>query len=100
MQPEARLVRKIKEHVTARGGFIFKIHGSSTMMAGLPDLIVCYRGVFLGIEAKCPGNKPSKVQLLVHTKIARAGGTAIVAYSVQDAERALDAIDASFGRND
>lgn len=84
-QPEARLVKKIREELTRRGAFVFKIHGSATMMAGLPDLIGCYHGRFIAVEAKMPGNVPSRVQELVHDKIRKAGGRVVVAYSVADA---------------
>lgn len=92
-QPESRLVRNIRVALEARGAFAFKIHGSSTMMAGLPDLIVCYKGYFIGIEAKMPGNKPSRRQELVHAWLRGAGGIVVVAYSVEDATRALDVCD-------
>lgn len=93
-QPEARLGAQIRKACAARGAFIFKIHGGPTMMAGLPDLIACYRGIFLGIEVKMPGNKPSAIQLRRHDEIAAANGAVIVAYSVSDVMTCLDALDA------
>lgn len=90
MQPEARLGHKIKAALEARGAFVFKVHGSGMMMAGLPDLIVCHDGRYLGLEVKMPGNKPSAIQLHTHTKIEKAGGHAAVVYSVEDALKALE----------
>lgn len=89
MQPEARLGHAIRRTLEAEGAFVFKVHGSGMMQAGLPDLIGCYRGRFFGVEVKMPGNKPSKIQRHIMRKIADAGGRVCVAYSVQDA---LDAI--------
>ncbi len=83
MQPEARLSRKIRTTLEARGIFCFKIHGSGMMRAGLPDLIACVGGDFVGIEVKMPGNKPSAIQERVHELIREAGGRVIVAYSVE-----------------
>ncbi|AWY05224.1 holliday junction resolvase [Gordonia phage Margaret] len=88
-QPEARLARAIRLELTQRGVFVFKVHGSATMMAGLPDLIGCAKGRFIAIECKMPGNKPTKIQELIHSKIEAAGGRVIVAYSVKDALKVL-----------
>jgi Holliday junction resolvase len=92
MQPEARLGHKIMDALRAHGAFVFKVHGSGLMMAGLPDLIVCYRGYFIGIEVKMPGNKASARQLFVHKQIRRAGGIVVVAYSMDDVDEALSQV--------
>lgn len=66
------------------------------MMAGLPDLVGCYRGHMFGLETKMPeGKNASPVQRLRHTQIKAAGGVAVVVRSVADAMAVLDAIDAS-----
>ena len=84
-QPEARLQRKIQIALRANGAFVFKIHGSQHMMAGLPDLIVCKDGKFIGLEVKMPGNKPSQVQILRMRQIERAGGKYHVVHTVDEA---------------
>lgn len=89
VQPETRIYRKIMEYLKQQGAFVFKVWGSDHMMAGLPDLIVCYRGRFIGMEVKVPGGQPSKRQTYVHGLIRDAGGTAAVVTSVGDAERLL-----------
>lgn len=88
-QPEARLGRQIRKALEERGAFMFKIHGSSLMMAGLPDLIGVWRGRFIAVEVKMPGNHPSKIQEHVIGKIRAAGGRAIVAHSVPEALEVL-----------
>lgn len=37
--------------------------------AGIPDLIVCYKGVFVGIEVKAPGKLTSGVTALQREQI-------------------------------
>lgn len=91
MQPEAKVGHKIREYLTSRGAFVFKVHGSGMMMAGLPDLIACIEGRFVGIEVKMPGNKPSARQLYVHRMIRNAGGEVIVAYGVDDVKHLVPA---------
>jgi Holliday junction resolvase len=89
MQPEAKITKKIREFLEEKGAFVFKIHGGPTMLAGLPDLIACYRGMFVGIEVKQPGKKPSLRQVFVHRQIVKAGGTVIVATCVEDVHRVI-----------
>lgn len=57
------------------------------MTAGLPDLIVCYKGKFIGIEVKVPGKNATPRQLFVHQQIRKAGGIAFVARCVEDVQK-------------
>lgn len=97
-QPESKLSRKIMEQLRLEGYFCFKVHGSEYMMAGLPDIIVCAKGLFIGLETKLPSARGnvSPRQRYVHTQIEHAGGVAQVVCSPQEAldvvKAALDAI--------
>lgn len=93
-QPESRLGREIRKACQQRGAFGFKIHGGPTMMAGLPDQIMCYRGMFVGMEVKMPTGKTTKIQERRLHEIREAGGFAFVVRSVEDAMDALDDVDA------
>lgn len=46
--------------------------------AGIPDIIVCHRGKFLGVECKAGYNKPSALQEREIHAIHKAGGSAMV----------------------
>lgn len=94
-QPEARLGRAIQKACKARGAFAFKIHGGPTMMVGLPDQIMCYRGQFVAMEVKMPEGKISNIQERRLQEIRSAGGHAFVVRSVEDATDALDDVDAA-----
>lgn len=61
------------------------------MMAGLPDLICCYKGRFFGIEVKQPGQRPTPRQVFVHSLIKRAGGEVVVATCVEDVMHLVNA---------
>ena len=91
-QPESRLQRKIQMAIKAAGYFCFKVHGSEFMMAGLPDLIVCAEGLFIGLEVKLPSTRSntSARQDYVHGLINDAGGKATVVCSPDEAIRAID----------
>jgi hypothetical protein len=86
-QPESRLSRRIMDELTKRGAFCFKHHGSEFSTAGIPDIIVCVEGKFFGLETKMPDKRSnsSTVQKFVAEKIRRAGGTAQVVCSVNEA---------------
>lgn len=99
-QPESRLGTNIRREIIKRGGFIFKIHGGPTMMVGLPDLIVCYRGMFVGLEVKMPGNNPTRIQERRIEEIQTAGGVAGVVRSVADAMALLDVVDSRLDSED
>lgn len=86
-QRESRLSRKIQDALRAEDGFVFKVHGSEYMMAGLPDLIVCVDGYFLALEVKHPESREnlSPRQKRVHDLIRRSGGEVFVVCSVAEA---------------
>jgi penicillin-binding protein-related factor A (putative recombinase) len=64
------------------------------MVAGLPDIIGCYRGLFIAFEVKRDGTlKPTRLQLYYLERIRRAGGIALLTHSVEAAEAELDRID-------
>ncbi len=93
-QPEARLSRKIMDALRAEGHFCFKVHGSEHMMAGLPDIIVCAKGMFIGLETKMPQSRGnvSPRQVIVHTQIEHAGGTARVVCSPAEALAVIEEV--------
>ncbi len=86
-QPESRVQKAIQDAVKLRGWFVFKVHGSEFMMAGLPDLIICAEGYFIGLEVKLPSTRSntSARQDYVHGKIRQAGGAAQVVCSPTEA---------------
>lgn len=90
-QRESKLSRHIMEALRREGYFCFKVHGGPTMMAGLPDIVVCAQGVFVGLETKNPEsrNDVSERQKLVHRQIMDSAGYCAVVCSVGEA---LDAI--------
>lgn len=92
MQPEAKIGRKIREYLDGIGAFTFKVHGGPQMMAGLPDIICCYKGFFIGIEVKQPGQRPTPRQEFVHSMISRAKGVVIVATSVECVQRVIESL--------
>jgi len=46
--------------------------------AGVPDIVACYKGRFLGIECKAGGNRTTALQVKNLNEIGRCGGVALV----------------------
>lgn len=87
--PETRLRKKIvKALEEAYPEALFrKIHGGPMQNVGIPDLLCCVEGRFVGLEVKRPGKKATPAQNLEIWKIIKAGGIAGV---VRTPEEALD----------
>ena len=94
-QPEGKLVAATRRYLRSRGARPFKIQGDSDNFqeVGIPDLLVCYRGRFVGLEAKMPGNKPSAKQIAVLNEIAETEGYAAVFTTVEEVASLLAKID-------
>ena len=59
------------------------------LKAGTPDLIMCFRCRFIGIEVKPPYRYLSKVQKEVHAEIDLAGGVTHTVRSVDELQAIL-----------
>lgn len=90
---EGTLVAKIKKYLIKNGAYCENIWGGGFQAAGIPDIIACYKGVFLGIEVKLDYNKPSEIQKAKLKLINNAGGIGIVAYSIDDVTEVLKEVD-------
>jgi hypothetical protein len=89
-------VARIRNWLQAQGAVVYNIHGGDNFQeAGIPDLLCCYRGSFVGIEVKQPGEQPSKAQKYQLDRIRDAGGTAIVAETLDDVKQGLEHVWAS-----
>lgn len=90
-----RIFKELKENRSS-GGFWFKVHGSPLQIAGVPDIIGCYRGRFVAFEVKrSEVHKPTQLQIYQINRIRRAGGVALPIHSVEEAIAILDRIDRS-----
>jgi len=88
-KPESKLQRKIREALEKEfeDSFWFKVHGGPFQMAGLPDLIGCVAGIYIGIEVKHPeqDHPLSRIQKIRIRQIQEAGGYAACVEDVEDA---------------
>ena len=60
------------------GAYVYKPPGGMFGIAGTADCFLLWRGVFVAIEVKAEGNKPSALQLKHLRAVIAAGGIAAV----------------------
>lgn len=92
---ERDVVAAIKKYLMSLGSdvFFWKEHGGPYGSSGIPDIICCYKGRFLGLEVKLPNGKLTELQKRAIEKINRAGGVACRVESVDDVKAVIDRIE-------
>jgi hypothetical protein len=85
-QPEKNFENRVKKFLTEQGCWFLKTWGGGFQRSGIPDLLICCNGYFLGVELKAPNGKATDLQLWNLNKISDAGGIGLVLYP-KDFER-------------
>lgn len=78
MTPEAKVKKKVVDVIKKHKAYYFYPVTGGFGRSGIPDIIVCHRGRFVGIECKAGSNKPTPLQLAELDKIMKADGHALV----------------------
>lgn len=81
--PEKLFENKIKKHLDSVGAYYIKYFANRMTKSGIPDILACVNGYFLGIEVKAERGKPSKLQKYHRSKIRESGGISIILYPDQ-----------------
>lgn len=69
------------ENTSAKHGAMLERKG---VKPGLPDIMILYRGAFVGVELKSARGVPSLVQVQMGLAIEKAGGRWFIARSIDD----------------
>lgn len=81
MISEKTFENQIKKFLKEQGCYFVKYWGGGQFTkAGIPDILCCCAGKFLGIELKADNGKPSELQLYNIKKIEEAGGIGLILY--------------------
>lgn len=81
MAAEKNFENRVKKFLKDNGCWLLKYWGGAAFTkSGIPDLLVCCKGMFIGIELKAPKGKPSDLQIYNLRQIDRAGGYAVLLY--------------------
>ncbi len=78
MTPEAKVKKKVVNVLKENGAYYFFPATGGYGRSGVPDIVACYRGVFIGIECKAGTNKPTALQEAEMKKIREANGFTLV----------------------
>ena len=75
--PEKKIKAKVVKVLKEEGAYYFfpATHGYGR--SGVPDIVACVRGYFLGIECKAGNKKPTPLQARELESIRSSGGRAI-----------------------
>ena len=88
---ESQLIQSIRKYLaTLPECFFWKEHGGQYGTAGIPDIIVCYKGRFYGLEAKVGKNQTTRLQAATIEQIRHAGGVAAVVRSVDEVKEIMN----------
>lgn len=90
---ESEIQRDIIKFLKAKGAYVEKVIAASK--SGVPDLYGCYKGMFFYIEVKTPKTRDnvSDLQKIKIKSAIRAGGKAIVAWTIEQVADLLKEID-------
>jgi len=78
MTPEAKVKKQVKAILDGLDVYHFSPMQNGMGRAGIPDIIACHGGRFIGIECKAGSNKPTALQERELNRILNAGGEAYV----------------------
>lgn len=78
---EKNFENRVKAFLKEEGAWYIKYWaGSRFTKSGVPDILACVNGYFVGIEVKAQTGTPSELQLNTIDEIRKSGGFAVVLY--------------------
>lgn len=94
--PEAKVKDACKKYLKAIGAWFFMPVSNGMGQVGIPDIICCYKGMFIAVETKAPGKRGNTTpnQERVIEAIKGADGWAIVVDNVSQLHEFITAIKA------
>jgi hypothetical protein len=74
LTPEAKVKAQVKKILDAHKAYYFLPATGGYGRSGVPDIVCCLKGHFIGIEVKAGSNTPTALQLRELQRINDAGG--------------------------
>jgi hypothetical protein len=78
MTPEAKVKKQVTNILKSFGAYYFTPVTGGFGRSGIPDIVACYRGHFIGIECKAGKGVPTALQLKNLQDIKDQGGVSVV----------------------
>ena len=90
--PEKKVKDKVKKILAEFGAYYFMPATGGYGKSGVPDLVACIKGRFIGIECKANGGVPTALQEKNLTDIMNVGGIAVIVdeTGIEDLKRVLE----------
>ncbi len=90
---EKQIQAKIKTYSANKGAYVGKVIQATK--DGVPGILACYKGMFIGIEVKKPSTKNNVSKLQQHNLnlIKLAEGRCIVAWDVEMVKEFIEELD-------
>jgi hypothetical protein len=93
---ESDIQRRILDYINSlEKGKAYKVLSANER--GCPDILACYKGMFLALEVKQENGKPSAIQKAQLEKIKWSGGYSGVVYSLDEVKQLISVIDSVKG---
>tara|TARA_R110000751_G_C13572492_1_gene458802 strand:+ start:76 stop:441 length:366 start_codon:yes stop_codon:yes gene_type:complete len=70
--------QQVVKTLKSLGAYYFYPVANGYMSVGIPDIVACYQGVFIGVECKANGNTPTVLQQKNLEAITKNGGLAFI----------------------
>ena len=96
--PEGKVKEACKKYLKSIGAWFFMPVSNGMGQVGIPDIICCYKGIFLAVETKAPGKRSNTTpnQDRVIEAIKGADGWAIVVDDVEQLKSYVTGINAYY----
>ena len=85
---ESTIQNKIIKYLNRNGAYTIKT--ISTNRSGSPDIICCFKGLFIAVEVKTDKGIVSKLQEYHQKEIINSGGIALIVRSAEEVEQLLE----------
>lgn len=95
MTPEGKVKKKVKEYLQSIGAWYYMPVSNGMGRVGCPDILVCYKGLFLAFETKAPGkikNVTANQQREIDG-IQRVNGLAHVVDDVEQVKAVIETVE-------
>ena len=93
--PEGKVKKSVQTKLKENNAYFCTPVTGGFGRSGVPDILACYRGFFIGIECKAGNNKVTALQQKNLDDIVKAGGGAVIINedNLEDLDVLLRAID-------
>lgn len=76
--PEKKVKQKVCAKLKELGAYYFYASTGGYGASGVPDIVACYKGKFIGIECKANGNKATALQQKHLREISMQQGVSLI----------------------